>query len=218
VARPGYRRGQESRERILAVALQAFGLKGFQAVSTRDIAQAAQANLPAIKYYFGNKEGLYRACAEHIVARYVAANLMVGTAAHDAVRGGQPATACHQHLRAVLTTLGRFLVDSDEAHGWSLFIQRELADPGPAFDILFERLWRPGVELVALLINSARGQEPGGDAARLEAIHMISGITAFASGRPAIDRLLANPPSQAAMSDQLCRLIERQVALVAIPT
>lgn len=43
-----------------------------------------------------------------------------------------------------------------DASGASLFIQRELADPGAAFDILFEQLWRPGVELVGQLISAAR--------------------------------------------------------------
>ncbi|QXQ08023.1 CerR family C-terminal domain-containing protein [Sphingosinicellaceae bacterium] len=215
-AKPRYRRGLESRERILLVALQAFGERGFQAVSTREIASAAHVNLPAIQYYFGSKEGLYKACAEHIVARYMTANLPVSAAALEAVLKRASPGTCQTHLLNVLTTLGRFLVDSDEARGWPLFIQRELADPGPAFDILFDQLWHPGVELVAKLIDGARGDTPGSEGSRLEAIHMISGITAFTSGRAAIDRLLTDPQSPVAIADQLCRLIERQVALVAV--
>ena len=199
------------------VALQAFGQRGFQAASTRDIALAAQVNLPAIQYYFANKEGLYRACAEHIVERYVAANLTVGAAAYDAVVKRAPPAACRTHLSRVLSTLGRFLVESDEARGWPLFIQRELADFGPAFDVLYEQLWRPGVELVAQLIGASRGVAGGSEEARLEAIYMISGITAFASGRAAIDRLLDAPTSQMLVADQLCRLIERQIGLIVLP-
>jgi AcrR family transcriptional regulator len=210
--RAGYRRGAETRERILTVALTAFGQKGFDAVSTRDIAEAATVNLPAIQYYFGSKQGLYQACASHIVDRYVEAALPSGEAAIAALATGG-ADAARQHLVHVLQALARFLMRAGDARGASLFIQRELADPGAAFDILFEQLWRPGVELVGQLISAARAA-PSAPPARLEAIHLISGLTAFASGRAAIDRLLS--PS-AVLAEDLCQLVERQVAALVPP-
>jgi AcrR family transcriptional regulator len=59
--------GIEARERLLAAALQLFAEKGFAKTSTRDIAQAADVNIASIKYYFGDKAGLYRAVfVEHL--------------------------------------------------------------------------------------------------------------------------------------------------------
>lgn len=211
--RAGYRRGAETRERILTVALSAFGQKGFDAVSTRDIAESARVNLPAIQYYFGSKQGLYQACASHIVERYVEATLPSDEAALVALLATGGADAARQHLVHVLQALARFLMRAGDASGASLFIQRELADPGAAFDILFEQLWRPGVELVGQLISAARGA-PTAPPARLEAIHLISGLTAFASGRAAIDRLLS--PS-VVLAEDLCQLVERQVAALVTP-
>ncbi|OYU15439.1 MAG: TetR family transcriptional regulator [Alphaproteobacteria bacterium PA4] len=211
-ARTGYRRGAETRERILAVALSAFGLRGFDAVSTREIAEAARVNLPAIQYYFGSKQGLYRACAGHIVDRYVAAALPTSRAAETVLSGGD-AAAARQSLSDVMLALAQFLMRTGDAQGAALFIQRELADPGAGFDILFEQLWRPGVELVGQLISAARST-PGAGPARLEAIHLISGLTAFASGRAAIDRLL---PPGADLAADLCRLVERQIAALVQP-
>jgi AcrR family transcriptional regulator len=52
--------GAEARGRLLLAALRLFAEKGFAKTSTREIAQAAGVNLAAIKYYFGDKEGLYR--------------------------------------------------------------------------------------------------------------------------------------------------------------
>ena len=46
---------------LLHAALKLFSEKGFAKTSTREIAQAAGANLAAISYYFGDKAGLYRA-------------------------------------------------------------------------------------------------------------------------------------------------------------
>ncbi len=85
VAQPGRdgvsnasRKGDQSRQRILEAALVEFGAAGFKSATTRRIAERANTTLPPLSYYFGSKEGLYRACAEEIVERY-------GRANHDAV-------------------------------------------------------------------------------------------------------------------------------------
>src|SRR4051812_37372769 len=61
-------RGAETRARLIAAALEVFGHKGFDGASTREIADAAGANLAAIVYHFGSKEALYHAVAEDVVA------------------------------------------------------------------------------------------------------------------------------------------------------
>lgn len=53
--------GQQTRHRLLYEALRLFSEQGFAKTSIRAIAQAAQVNVSAISYYFGDKEGLYRA-------------------------------------------------------------------------------------------------------------------------------------------------------------
>lgn len=62
----GYARGDETRLRIVEAAIDLFGQYGFDGASTRDIAARAGVNAPALQYYFENKEGVLRACAEHI--------------------------------------------------------------------------------------------------------------------------------------------------------
>jgi AcrR family transcriptional regulator len=57
----------DARERILDAATRLIAEKGFAATTVRDIATAADLNLAMIHYYFGNKEGLYRAIFEEKV-------------------------------------------------------------------------------------------------------------------------------------------------------
>ena len=45
----------------MRAGLALFSQQGFARTSTREIAEAAQANVAAISYYFGDKAGLYRA-------------------------------------------------------------------------------------------------------------------------------------------------------------
>src|SRR5262245_23432231 len=61
-------RGEDTRRRILEAALHLFAAHGYEGTSTRQIAEGATVNLPAIQYYFGNKEGLYRAIINDITA------------------------------------------------------------------------------------------------------------------------------------------------------
>jgi len=51
----------DSRTQLIQAAAQVFSVKGFDGASTREICQAAGVNLSAIKYYFADKAGLYRA-------------------------------------------------------------------------------------------------------------------------------------------------------------
>ncbi|MCQ8117190.1 CerR family C-terminal domain-containing protein [Methylomonas rosea] len=51
----------DARSRLVMSALRLFAEKGYKAASTREICDAAGANISAIRYYFGDKAGLYRA-------------------------------------------------------------------------------------------------------------------------------------------------------------
>jgi Transcriptional regulator len=50
----------ETRQRLLRVAGAEFARRGFFEASIRSICDAAGANVSAVKYHFGSKEGLYR--------------------------------------------------------------------------------------------------------------------------------------------------------------
>jgi TetR/AcrR family transcriptional regulator, regulator of cefoperazone and chloramphenicol sensitivity len=50
-----------ARSRILSTALKLFAEQGFKKTSIRDIAKHAEANIASVSYYFGDKQGLYRA-------------------------------------------------------------------------------------------------------------------------------------------------------------
>jgi AcrR family transcriptional regulator len=113
--------GEQSRERLLHAALSLFAHQGFTKTSTREIAEAAGTNLAAIKYYFGDKAGLYRAVffelqskPEEEIRRYSGEALSL----RDALRGlylgfleplkqGELTTLCMKlHMREMLEPTG----------------------------------------------------------------------------------------------------------------
>lgn len=64
MARPVNADAHATRARILSSALDLFADGGMRGVTTRDIAGAAGVSLAMLHHYFGNKEGLFRACLE----------------------------------------------------------------------------------------------------------------------------------------------------------
>src|SRR5580704_13656581 len=113
-----HQKGQETRERILDAALKAFGEGPFLAVTTRQISRAASVSLPTLQYYFGDKEGLYRACAEAIVDRYRRHTKVAGAKAAELLKEGCSVESARVQLKALIGALAGFLVGSREAGRW----------------------------------------------------------------------------------------------------
>jgi TetR/AcrR family transcriptional regulator len=59
-------RGEATRERIVSAAVAAFAEKGFEAASTRDIAERASTDQGLLTYHFPSKDKLWRAAADRI--------------------------------------------------------------------------------------------------------------------------------------------------------
>ncbi|WP_260580786.1 CerR family C-terminal domain-containing protein [Sphingopyxis sp. PET50] len=209
----GYRKGGETHARILDAALIEFGLHGYAAATTRQIADRAAVNLPALTYYFGGKEGLYLACAQRIVAGYRDG---VGTVAQhvaDALAKPLAPGEAAALLQRLMAALARFLLSTGEVAHRTLFVQREIASPGPAFEILYAELWRPGIELAAELIAHARGGMIGEGEARLRAVMMISSLTGLVEGRDIVARAI----SVGDQADAVIAILEEQIEGIVRP-
>ena len=211
----GYRKGGQARARILRAALAVFGEHGFKGGATRQIAEAAGVNLPALKYYFGGKQGLYLACAEEIVGRYQQRMLPLVTAAHAALGAPMSRADARDRLKAVLRSLAGLLVGANEAEVWMAFVLKEMAEQGPAFDILYRQLWAPGVELTAGLIARALGETQTSPSARIRALLLISSLSAFSTARPVSLKFLDWPDAHDQRFERLMEILDAQIDSLA---
>lgn len=176
--RTTYRKGSETRQRLIEIALERFGAAGFQATTTREIALAAGVTLPVLAYHFGSKEGLYLACANEIVTRW-RGQLEPSASAIAAELPALTADTARTRLISLMIESVEALADGGGADQWMGFVQHETMDRGPAFDLLYREIWAPGVELVAALIARI-----GASDARMEAVLLLSSLTAFSLWRP----------------------------------
>lgn len=178
----GYARGEETRARIINTALRVFGEEGFNAASTRQIAADAGVNPPALQYYFGGKEGLHRACAQHIIDRMLT---IISPALNGARAIRRPAQRDQaiDALCAVLDAMADGLVAAG-SESWSRFIMRGKADgAGPAMGMLRQNIGHPIMQVVAQLIGVVMGRDPADEIIRIKAAAILGQVTTFHTNR-----------------------------------
>lgn len=146
-----------TRESLVSAALELFGDYGYDAVSTRQIADHAAANIGSIAYQFGSKPGLRIACIEYVIA---VVKETLGPSAWQplpANLGPDDALDTMDRMFSTLLLIGSTRPDADQI---SNFMTRELVMPG-AFDaLLYDKLAEPLHERFSQLLAIAIGR-PG---------------------------------------------------------
>ena len=144
--RPGYHpRGEETRGRILEAALDLFAASGFDGASTRTIAERAGVNLPAIQYYFGSKEGLYRAVVEQFSQQMQAGVAPIAERIRAELTSGQPSRRRLIDLLCdMLNIVIAMILDDSEPNRESRqrFFARMEVEPNAAVDALQDDMVR----------------------------------------------------------------------------
>ncbi len=157
----GYARGDETRLRIIEAAIESFGEHGFDGASTRDIAARAGVNAPALQYYFENKEGVYRACAEYIADdAWVIFAPVIEHAAEVLADNGDVPAMIDAFIRIQEAIADRMFAKACGSSSQRLFFAREQAghEPGIASEILTRRLKKPLYDVAAQLIGRITGK------------------------------------------------------------
>ncbi|MFO1192736.1 MAG: CerR family C-terminal domain-containing protein [Rhodoferax sp.] len=122
--RPVRQDGEQSRERLLRVGLALFAQKGFAKTSTREIAEAAQTNIAAISYYFGDKAGLYRAVFFD----------MQGTPGDEVAQLSQPGRSLEESLRVLYASFLEPLRQGELSSQCMKLHAREMVEPTGLWD------------------------------------------------------------------------------------
>jgi AcrR family transcriptional regulator len=96
----------EAKERIVTAAVEAFAEKGFEAASTRDIAQRAGTDQGLVTYHFPSKDLLWRAAADRLFG-------VLGNRLDDRVASLSPADP-KQRVRGAILEYVRWVAEHPE--------------------------------------------------------------------------------------------------------
>lgn len=140
----------ETRQRIMEAATRLFAEHGFKHVTVRDICRVAGANLAAVNYYFRDKSGLY----EEVIRKIIGFMQQMMERAHDA----GPSKTAEERLRHYIHTYIQHLLQGGDKCWQGMLMAREMTDPTPGLDLIFQQAIRPNSERVRALISEIMGR------------------------------------------------------------
>lgn len=173
--------------RLIDVAIDQFGQHGMEAVGTRALAKAAGVQMSAITYHFGSKEGLYLACARHIVARISERIAPIVAAATSRDTDGGDVAGARAAILAIVAGLARVMM-RDEIAPLARFVVREQMQPSPAFDVIYSGYMQRMLDLMGRLIQRVAGGTMGTEELRVRSIALMGQAFVFRFGRATLLR------------------------------
>lgn len=194
-------------KRLLEAAGEIFAEHGYRAATVRQICEKARANIAAVNYHFGDKEGLYMAALRSVhraSAEKYPSNL-----------GVSQATTPQQKLRVYVRSLMLRIFDEGRPGWHTKIMMREMLEPTRAFDLLVEEGARPLHQELFSIVRELLGSAADDEVVRLSALSIVSQCVYYRRARPVITRLY---PQQRYDSNEVERLTEHitQFSLLAI--
>lgn len=137
----------DTRDRLLQAAGHEFARVGFQVASIRAICDAADANVSAVKYHYGSKEGLY-----HAVWAVAAAQMVSSEPMPTLEQNRDPKDA----LRAFVAWFMRLVLTESRTHPWAgRLLAHETVTPTPgALDVFVKHCAGPITKEVSRLVRA----------------------------------------------------------------
>ena len=199
--------GEASRCRLLQAAVRLFAECGFSRASTRQIAAAANVNIGAISYYFGDKEGLYKAAFTE----------PMGSAKDDIPLFADPAMSLRQALQGLYLGFAKPLKQDEQVQLCTRLHMREMVEPTGMWAHEIDSGIRPYQEaLVQVLCRHLGLPEADDDLHRLAFSLVSQGVFLF-MGRDVIQalrpQLLSTPEAIDAWAS---RMVDNALAMVEV--
>jgi AcrR family transcriptional regulator len=185
------RRGGDTRQALILAGIDLFGDYGVKGTTTRLLCTASGANIAAIHYHFGSKDGLYLAVATYIADRmdaHFAGAVNCDIAALLASPLNGPAAA--KAFASIVDHMAKLMVESDEVRTWAQVIVREQSTPTKAFDILYKGRMEKLQSLLANLAAACTGLSPNSDEIKFRVHALIGQVLVFAISRESLRRAL----------------------------
>ena len=168
----------ETRHRLLAAASEEFARHGFASARIRPIVDAAGVNLAAVNYYFGGKEGLYRATLQSLAAQMHAPS-------QKAPGGRKPEERLQRRIFAILE---RF-IGAARPSSLGRILAYEAMAPTGSLESLLEDTMRPELDRIRAILREIAGSEVGDTQLTHAALGILGQCVLYLYARPAFERI-----------------------------
>lgn len=173
---------EPTKRRLLEVAGRVFAEKGFRAATVREICLAAEANVAAVNYHFGDKRQLYLEAVKHAHRQRVEQ--------FPLPEWPEDTPAAIRLRDFVRTFLARVM--HGEGRGWEVQLMlREVLNPTEATAMFVQEYVRPHFELLNRILADLVPESFPLERRRLLAFSVIGQCLHYRVGRPIMQLLLS---------------------------
>lgn len=141
--------GVETRALILQVAGRLFAENGFERTTSREICLSAGANMAAVNYHFGSREGLYEAVLVEAHGQLVRLD--------DLEAIGRVGAAPQARLRAVIALLAQRASNQEVPWGLRILVHEMMVAPSPHMAVLMRKAVLPKIRIVMSIVAEVLG-------------------------------------------------------------
>lgn len=181
--------------RLLEAAGEIFAELGYRAATVRQICEKAGANVAAVNYHFGDKEGLYLAVLHSVPDAH---------AEKYPSSRGLDATA-DARLRAYVESLLQRVFDPGRPGWHAKIIAREMVEPTRALDSLLEKVASPLHKELADIVRQLLGNGADDNEVRLCALSIMGQCVYYHHARAVLERLY---PAHKNGAEDIVRLVD----------
>jgi AcrR family transcriptional regulator len=198
LGQPNAMHDNETCRRLIAAASEEFAQHGYAGARIRNIVLAAGANLAAINYYFGGKEGLYRATLHRLAGEAMA---------KFPQRGERRAQSPEKQLHRLVYAFLEGLAPDSSSPALGRILAHEAMDPSPHLDRLIEEMTRPQLEMIRTVVRELVGTRVPDVEVTLAALSIAGQCLLYLFGRPAIERIYPGVVAGSGSRQRLARQI-----------
>jgi AcrR family transcriptional regulator len=183
--------------RLLQAAGEIFAEVGYRAATVRQICEKAGANIAAVNYHFGDKEGLYMAVLRSVPDAHAEK--------FPADRGLPPGARAEQKLAAYIESLLNRVFDEGRPGWHTKIMAREMIEPTRALDTLVADVAVPVHRELAAIVRELLGSKATDNAVRLCTLSILSQCVYYHHARSVLSRLY---PEQEYGSQDIAQLAD----------
>lgn len=171
--------GAQTKQQLLEVAGHVFAERGHARATSKEICERAKANIAAVNYHFGSKDGLYAAVLEEAHSRLVSIDIVTQVT--------QSKASAADKLRLLLRKIVGEVAKRDQG-AWELrVLSRELMAPTPLMDRMMKNQVVPKARMMTGMIGDILGVPSTHPAVSRSTVSIIG---------PCFFLLIANPEWQ----------------------
>ncbi|MEX1039910.1 MAG: CerR family C-terminal domain-containing protein [Pirellulaceae bacterium] len=193
---------RDTRERLLAAAIQEFALHGYEQGTVRRICAKAGANLNAIKYYFDDKRGLYVEAvkAAHREKRrpFAEANMLTPPTE------GDPREWLY---RFVFSMVSLSMEAHDRADPHHMLLMREIANPTEALEGIVREFIEPHFNMLNAILEPLLPPDTPSLKRKMFGFSVIGQCIYYKMAAPIIPMLLTEEEREQLDAEQIARHI-----------